>query len=377
MGLTALAWLAVLFNVAPVLTSAHALATNPPHAADPRVDGPTARTASIYWDRVPIRDALARATQVFEEPIFLDRRVDPLSRVTLRAEAAPLDEVIRSVADAQALGSSRLNAFRYIGPVHAASQLRTIVARHDQDVAKLTTDLQSAWRRETELSWSRLTEPRQLVVDVARRRGWTVANAARIPHDLWPAGRLPMSTGVEQLTVLLIGFDLTFAIQADRLELRPLEPVTIARRYRLKDGPQAPLDRLRQELPASAIRVEGKTLVIDGRVEDHELWLALSRGQPARPPMPRSQPARQVYTLRVEQQPVDAILRQLAERLNWVIEVDEHSIGAAGKSLGTRVSFAVENRDQDELLRVVLQPAGLDYRRDGERIIIMARSSSE
>lgn len=373
---------AALVGLLVTLAGSLALCTMPAEslrtarAQELRAGDSTLRTASIYWDRVPVRDALARATQVYGEPVILDRRVDPMSRVTMRAEAASLDDVMRSVADSQSLGSSRLKGFRYIGPVQAADELRTIVALHEQNVASLDTALRSTLTRETVLTWPRLTEPRELVINVARRSGWKVSNADRIPHDLWSAGELPKSTGIEQLAVLLIGFDLTFSIQAERrnFELRPLERVTIERRYQLKSGFTSLLDRLRQELPAAAIRIEGKSLVIDGRIEDHERWLALSRGQLVRPQAePRSPAAKQVYTLRVEQQPVDAILRQLAERLNWEIDIDENSIGVADKSLSRRVSFAVENCDQHELLEAVLQPAGLAYRRDGARITVVAR----
>ena len=69
-----------------------------------------------------------------------------------------------------------------------------------------------------------------------------------------------------------------------------------------------------------------------------------------------------MYTLRVQEKPVGAVLRELATRLHWAIQIDEDAIRAAGKSLEKRVSFSVENVDQDKLLDALLTPAGLDYR---------------
>jgi hypothetical protein len=60
--------------------------------------------------------------------------------------------------------------------------------------------------------------------------------------------------------------------------------------------------------------------------------------------------------------------------MSWPIEFDEASIRAAGLSPDTRVSFSVENSDQGALLDAMLAPAGLDYRREGERLIVVPRA---
>jgi hypothetical protein len=84
-----------------------------------------------------------------------------------------------------------------------------------------------------------------------------------------------------------------------------------------------------------------------------------------------------VYTLRVQEQPVRAILQALSKRLHWAIQIDEEPIKAAGKSLDKRVSFSVENADQEQLLKAILEPAGLDYQVDDERVRIIAGRYAE
>ena len=83
-----------------------------------------------------------------------------------------------------------------------------------------------------------------------------------------------------------------------------------------------------------------------------------------------------IYSLRVAEKPVGAVLRELAKRLHWQLEIDEAAIRAAGKSLDKRVSFAVDNVEQDALLDALLQPAGLTFRREGERIKIVPREDA-
>jgi hypothetical protein len=70
------------------------------------------------------------------------------------------------------------------------------------------------------------------------------------------------------------------------------------------------------------------------------------------------------------------VLQELGRRLNWPIEIDERAIGAAGRSVDERVSFAVENATQEELLEALLRPAGLSFRRDGERIRVVPRDGA-
>jgi hypothetical protein len=154
-----------------------------------------------------------------------------------------------------------------------------------------------------------------------------------------------------------------------------LTPLTVNRRYRLPRQISNPESILRQ-VPEARADLKGDTLSVDGRIEDHELLAELLRGQLGRKSAGRVQrKTKQVYTLRVQEQPVGAVLQQMAAKLDWSVEIDHESIRAAGLSLEKRVSFSVENSDADELLNAVLQPAGLDYRRDGERLRIVPRGS--
>jgi hypothetical protein len=82
---------------------------------------------------------------------------------------------------------------------------------------------------------------------------------------------------------------------------------------------------------------------------------------------------KQVYTLRVESQPVGKVLEQLGRRLGWQISVDESALRASGRTLDQRVSFSVENADEDALLEALLAPAELQAERDGRKVRIQPR----
>jgi hypothetical protein len=293
------------------------------------------RTATIHWQRVPLRDALGRLHALFDDTVFVDRRVDPSMRISLDIEATSAEEVVAAIAAGRDLGEARLGRLVYLGPTVAAGQLRAISAARSQEVGRLSADLRALLTQKQPSDWPRLGEPRRVIAAIIEQRGWRLANQDAIPHDLWAAGSLPPFPLAEQLTVLLIGFDLTF-------DLRPQ-------------------DRTIQVVPM--------------KINVKPLGPSLVKKQPTPPASAKrsKQGARQEYTLRVPEQPVGVVLQALAKKLNWTIQIDEDAIRKAGKSLATPVSFSVENVDKEHLLDALLGPAGLDYRIDGEQIRIIPR----
>ena len=290
----------------------------------------TRRTATIHWRDVPLGDAVARLKPLFAETIFVDRRVDPNLRVNLDIAASSAEQVVAALAAEKGLGACRLGKLIYLGPSGSAEQLKSLAALRMKDVSRLPADLRTGLAGKRALRWPRLGEPRQIVNSAVQTAGWRVGNSEQIPHDLWAAGEMPELSLAEQLTVLLIGFDRTFAIVPNE---RTIEIIPLA-------APAAPATPA-----ATQNRSPEKT----------------NAARPARG-------KKQVYTLRVQEKPVGAVLRELAQRLEWTVQIDEEAIRAAGKSLDTRVSFSVENADRDKLLDALLTPAGLEYKIDGEQI---------
>jgi len=286
---------------------------------------------SVHWERIELRDAVVRLNQVADSVVYLDRRVDLTRRVSLSLRDATIDEMVRQMATGNSLGACRLGRLLYIGPTHAAERLVTLAASRRQEAAQLSAEVRRTLAERRRVAWPRLSEPRGLVVQLAEDHGWRVSRAERIPHDLWDAGRLPALPLADQLTVLLVGFDLTYRLRPERQSLEIV-----------------PVDW--------------------GQIEPAQRAVAAERRAPA--PRPS---AKRVYTLRVEAQPVGAVLAHFERQLGWQIDVDEAAIRAAGRSLDQRVSFTVENADDDELLRALLEPAGLTFARDGNRVAITPR----
>jgi len=340
-----------------------------------------ARTSSLDWVDVPLGEGLERIGGNYRAAVLLDRRVDPTKRISLTTTDADIGATVQQAATTAGLGTSQVAALYYVGPTPTAEHLRTLVALRNEDVARLPPANRTELMTKRPLVWPRRAEPRLLIANVASQRGWRVANANAIPHDLWRAGGLPTMTFSEQLTVLLVGFDLTFNLAAEKktVEIVSLaEPLPlVARRYPLRYG-AADAERLRQQFPTLGLKIEGDVAHVDGRIEEHERvaeWLAGPQSRAAvRSP---AAPGVQVFTLRVEEKPVRTVMTTLSQRLNWQLHVDEAALQAAGLSFDRRVSFDVKDASEEELLRAVLRPAGLDFRKTGSRVEILAAKKEQ
>lgn len=297
------------------------------------------QTATIHWRGVPLCEAIDRLKPLFDVAVFVDRRVDPSEHVSLDIDATSAEQVLTSVASSHDLGVARLGKLLYLGPAASAEQLRSLATLRAKDVVHLPAELRTPLMRKQRLEWPRLSEPRELVTSAIQQTRWQVDGAERIPHDLWAAGELPDLSLAEQLTVLLIGFDLTFSLR--------------------------PGDR--------TIEIASLTSSIESPGGSSVRKRAPAKTEPAH----TTRGAKQAYTLRVEEKPVGAVLKELGTRLHWAIQIDEKAIRAAGLSLDKRVSFSVEQADQEKLLDALLTPAGLEYRIDGDQVYVVPKRYGE
>lgn len=284
---------------------------------------------SVRWQNLPWGEAVDRLRNVTGSAIFVDRRTDPRQPVNFAVSDAIIGEILANLASSAGLGYVELDGLHYLGPPATAEGLSTVATAHRREAAALDPELRKNLLSRRRLVWPRLTEPRGLIEQLVEQHGWRLSNPEAIPHDLWGAGELPSMPLVDQLTVLLAGFDLTF-------QFRP----------------------------------ESRTIVLQPIQ-----WNPRKSTHAARPTSPRKTsrsriPSKQVFTLRVENQPVGRVLAQLATRLDWKLEIDEAAIRGGGRSLDSLVSFEVKNASEQELLDALLTPAGLAATTVGDRLRI-------
>jgi hypothetical protein len=360
------------------MTLAAARAQSPaPRTDDHRDPAPTLPAIRLHWEQVPLSEAVERLAHALRQPIFVDRRVDPTRLVNFSSDAAAAEVVLNTLASELGLGVSHIKPVFYLGPPDMAQSLRTLAALRGEEARQLPPDERQVLGERKPRSWPRLAEPRSLVTELMQGHGWSVDHAELIPYDRWPAGQLPAMSLSDQLTLLLAGFDLTFHPLPGQhtLVIQPIErPVTLRKGYRLSAAHMPDLESLRRQLPGADLQLQGRQLILDGRLEDHERLPELLGRRPV-PPQRKAPPQKSEkrYSLRVDHQSAASVLRQLCKQLAWNLHLDS----TAQQSLDQPVSFSVADATIDELLEALLKPAGLTYRLEGQELTVVPRPGNE
>ncbi|HYO24977.1 MAG TPA: hypothetical protein VEQ85_08505, partial [Lacipirellulaceae bacterium] len=341
---------------------------------------------TLAWDGQGIGAALDRLAQVQRLPLWIDRRVDRNWPVTVNAR----DLAARDVLDAAAAGAgdawgwSTLETVVYFGPRESARDLATLAELAREGLVRAPAEARRAWLTPSPWEFPRLAEPGALLAQAVEAAGAELAPGAAVPHDLWQAHALPRISPLDRALLVLIGFDLTVAPSADgkRARVAPLPPeIAIQRDYPRSAAVSAMLQRIAAEDPAARVRQVGARAELSGRWEDHARVRLAQRGGGAAPTAEapaRRRPAqggrgsaamRQRFTLTIANKPVGAVVSQLEAQVGLSVTWDA-AVAARPGVRETLVSCEVRDADLDELLRAILDPAGLAFDRDGMQITI-------
>lgn len=315
------------------------------------------RTVTIAWQDQRLADALHRLADVDDIPMWLDRRVDPRQKVNLTLSEQSLAAGFEAAAAARGLGVAHRSGLVYVGPVETSRELSTLVSLATDSLEQAPADRRRQWLRSRKFQWPRLSQPRELLAELAAAMQTPVAGAEQIPHDLWRARDELTLAPVELAVLMLAGFDLTCRIDT-HLRIVPItRPVRVVRSYPVRPSQRNAVVRRLTALPAGSARLQKNEVVLTGRSEEHATWLAhlfgSSEKKRSRPPR-AAQRGEPVYALHLQNQPVGAVVDQLAARLKLQIrwQADENA-------RNRRVSCEVKDATLDELLAAVLTPASL------------------
>lgn len=320
------------------------------------------------WSATPLAEALGELSRSQRVAIRLDRRVDPEQPLSLTIEALALEAAVERIAHRRQLEVSWFGPLVYLGPRPAARRLRTLTALRADEAARLSADRRRAFSQEEPWRWDNLATPRDLCQWLADEAHLRLESVDALPHDLWAAADLPPLSWIDRLTLVTNEFDLTFQFTEGGAAVRLLpivEPVRIERRYPGGRQPEELAERYARLAPEAEVQRSGGKVVVRGRIEDHERLTARPK------PPPSGKPGKEVYTMRVHNQPLSAVLDKLREQLGLELRIDQAALRQAGVSLDERVSFGTEEATLDELLTAVLKPAGLTYRGEGKAFEIV------
>ena len=326
-----------------LLTLAVALPATLAAAADRTVERTVAgldASVQATWTRVPLRDWVHRVATLAGKPVILDRRIDPDHAVTHTARGEPLIDVIRAVAKEAGAVIEELPGALRLAPADASGLASAAAADRDRRLAAIPASQRKPLLEAAPWTWPAGARPRDLVTAALAEAGLSVEGLDAIPHDHFPAAELPPLPLAERLDLVLAHFDRRIVWSADR-------------------G-----------------RPTGRVVAIDAEIAPQPGGRPDGQAQPAPPRRPPSPPRRSVklrdeFTLRLEA-PLDQALTAIAGRLGLELDLDRASLAAHGVAPGEIVRAEVEKASRDALLDAVLQPIGLEWKIEGQRLRVFA-----
>ncbi|MBL8826166.1 MAG: hypothetical protein JNM18_04220 [Planctomycetaceae bacterium] len=335
------------------------------------------QAVSVQWNRHPLRDAITSLSRTQRVAMLLDRRIDPDQLVTFAAEQQPLATVLDQFAASFQAGVSQVGSVMYIGPRPTAEKLRTLSALAQVQVSQLSASARGPWQKIAAWRWKFLAQPRQLLADLAQEARVTLADVeTAVPHDLWAEADLPPLAWYDRTLLVLVQFDRTIEIRDGGKQLALVEipaRVQIERSYPTGKNAEETLAKFRELAPAAECEVKAGKISVRGRVEDHARLTpqAASKSPPNKTP---PKPGIDVYSLTLTEVPLNKVLEALSERLGLKFEFDREQLQRAGIKLDQRVSLKVEQQPLEALLRAALEPAGLAFRLQGKTVEIVVPS---
>ena len=336
------------------------------------------KSLTATWQNVPTRRVLSRMAESRRISILLDRRIDPTQPLAVDYSGQPLQSALESIAAKVDGQVSILGNTVCIGPRPSMAKLRTLAAIRfnelQQPALKLSKGRFAELGRRQTLHWNDLDRPSDLIGQIAKRYRLQIDGLEQIPHDLWASATLPSVNAVEALSIVLIQFDLTFQWNENANGLQivtvPRE-VSITRSYTPRgSSATATAKKWSANIDGLQTKVDGRSVVVSGTVEQHEAVAALlrpSRSRPTTRPVPGSvlPLEKRLYAkLKFERVPAIALIRRL-EKTGIVFKYDEAKLKAAGIDINRPISMDLKDATADEVFAAFCKPLGLKYRTRG------------
>ena len=296
-----------------------------------------ATPVTATWSGLPLRMAADRLSEIGGIAVVVDRRIDPDTLVSLQAEGDTLAAVLtRGANDAGAEAALYAGHVRLVPRGRGAALVATEKMRADE-LRRLPTRFRPAVLARREASWPDGAVPRELVAAAAAEAGIVIAGLDDLPHDHFPAARLPPLPLADRIDLLLAHFD-------RRVAWKP----------RTARGAAAVFPIVTIAAPDAA--ANGGALLPDPTA-------AAAAGQ--------ADATATTFTLTVAA-PLEELLAALARRFALTLDLDRAGLARAGVAPGEIVRLELRDATRGQVLDAILEPRGLSWRIEGDRLCVSA-----
>ncbi|MDR2117434.1 MAG: hypothetical protein LBP87_13745 [Planctomycetaceae bacterium] len=310
-------------------------------------------TVNVQWQETPLGESLKRLAETQKIGLLIDRRLDPSTPIRFESTGQSLGKMLQQLAESLDYGCVLFESTVYFSTKESVAILPVLLSEQQNRLEKLTPRRVTIFRRKKSFPIPFLSEPKEILKKLAFQNNFRWKNLEVLPHDLWDEKSLNNLSINELLTILLIGFEMTFEIEGEG------ETLVIVPLSQLKSVPsssaniESPSENTKQNIRNIQNISEQKNQAIqkNQKISDTQNTKNL-------PQVPLSQ---RRFTLKVENQRLDILLQSLTERLHLKLEVNEKSLADKGVQADNRVSFDVKNVTAAQLFRAILRPLKLDF----------------
>jgi hypothetical protein len=311
---------------------------------------------SVQWLGTPLGESLNRLAETRKIGLMIDRRLDPSTSLHFESTNQPLGQILQQLALSLDKGCVLFDSTVYFGTKDTVEILPGLLAAQQNQLEKLPPRRAAVFRRKMSLHIPFLSEPKEILKKLATQNALQWKNPEILPHDLWNEKSLNNLSLNELLTILLIGFEMTYEIEGEGeiLVVVPLSkqksnPFTSQKTEILFEKPEHIVQNVQEVQNVQKIQEVQK----------------VSKNQTPKVPL-----AQRRFTLKAENQPLNTLLQSLSDRLDLKLKLDEKSFAAKGVLLDSRVSFDVKNVTAAQLFRAILRPLKLDFRIKEETLLV-------
>lgn len=322
---------------------------------------------SIQWEQVELKQIVTQAKWP-GITVWCDRRIDTSRIVDLELQSQPLQRVVQALAEHCEIGLALHSGVVALVPKDQAATLPVILADARRQALELPSNFSRPWLESKDRNWPTLSQPNLLLAQWLEPlpKTWTLAE---LPHDLWDAGQLPRMALIEQVAFVAFGFglrpvlsmtdagpSLNFeSIAADTVCTLPIDDAFQRGEFRKLKAEFA------RRYPALTARFDNNPQV-SGPLHELGVLLATLEAQRPQPGAPQGESR---YTIKLEGQPAESVIRFLAQQMQRDVSFEPDLPEA---NLTKPITLDAKEWTREKLVQEIGQQADLEIQVDATRI---------
>ena len=314
--------------------------------------------------------------------IVVDGRVDAAANVRGKFKKSFVERILSDAARFANARMTMIGEIVYIGPQESADRAAAAAVKSRRSLAEL--DLSTAWKERRSLKWTGEATAKTLVTGLAKELGADVKDADELDVKV-VAGSLKNVAAADMLSVWTALADHTWSLdeKGSTIAIAPLpEDARLKRSIRaasVKEASRRAAAYRGISDAALSVDVTGQTISLAGPFSalwaaeryDREEALAVALAKTQKPGKSKT-PAAKRYNPTFKNTTLADFAAKIADHVKKSVEIDEDSLAKAGKSKDLRLDCVATNVELEELLELALEPNGLTFRIDGDKIVIRA-----